>query len=123
MQSHSPENLPNGLMPMPYPTQRRHLVAKVLPYEILSVVVDPVFGLDLPFALRLAPTVQCLVANDFVDLPLPGFDLVVGLTLDLPLAVLVLGGSGPTGGFTVRRLGGQTSRGTSLVSGSPAICN
>ena len=91
-------------------------MAKALPYEIPSVAADPVFGLDLPFALRLAPTVQYLVANDLVDLPL------LGTTCPLALA-RKLGGPGPTGGFTARRLGGQTSKGTSLVTGSPAICN
>ncbi len=65
-------------------------MAKALPYEIPSVAVDPVFGLGLPFALRLALTVQYLVANDLVDLPLLGFDLVVDLFVDQPLAVPVL---------------------------------
>ncbi len=54
------------------------------------MVVDPVFGLDLPFASRLALTVQYLVANDLLDLPLLDFVLVVGLLLDLLLAVPVL---------------------------------
>ncbi len=65
-------------------------MAKALPYEIPSVVVDLVSDLDLPFALKPAPTVQYLVANGFVGLPLLGFCLVAGLILDPPLAVLVL---------------------------------
>ncbi len=65
-------------------------MAITLLYEIPSVAVDPVFGLGLPFALGLALTVQYPVANDLVDLPLLGSDLVVDLVLDLPLAVLVV---------------------------------
>ena len=105
----------------------------MLPYEIPSVVVDPVFGLDLPFALRLALIVQYPVANELVGLPYLGFGLVADLFLVLPqvvpvllpvhlhplvvLAVLVVGlvpvplrllvgGPSLTGGFAARRLGG-----------------
>ena len=75
---------------MPYPTQRRHLLAIMLLYEILSAVVDPVFGPDLPFALRLALIGQYPVANELVDLPYLGFDLMVDLFLVLPLVVPAL---------------------------------
>ncbi len=62
----------------------------MLPYEILSAVVDPVFGPDLPFALRLALIVQYPVANELVGLPYLGFDLVADLFLVLPLVVPAL---------------------------------
>ncbi len=65
-------------------------MATMLLYEIPSVVVDPVFGLDLPFALRLALIVQYLVANELVGLPYLGFGHVADLFLVLPLVVPVL---------------------------------
>ncbi len=52
-------------------------MAIMLPCGIPSVVVDPVSGLDWPFASTLAPIVQCLVANALVGLPCLGFVLVV----------------------------------------------
>ncbi len=65
-------------------------MAIMLPYEIPSVAADPVFGLGLPFASRLALIVQYPVANELVDLPYLGFGLVADLFLVLPLVVPVL---------------------------------
>ncbi len=53
-------------------------------------VAVPVFGLDVPFALALVLTAQCLVANDLVDWPLLDFVHAVDLLLALLLAVPVL---------------------------------
>ncbi len=75
---------------MPYPAQRRHHMAIMLPGGNLSMAVDPVFGLDLPFALKLALIAQYPVANNLVDWPLLDFVLEVELLLDLLLAVPVL---------------------------------
>ncbi len=75
---------------MPYPIQKRHRVATMLPCESLSVAAVPVFGLDVPSALELALTAQYLAANDLVDWSLLDFVLEVDLLLDLLLAVPVL---------------------------------
>ncbi len=62
----------------------------MLPYGILSAVVAPVSGPDLPFVSRLAQVVQYPAAIELVDLPLLGFDPEGDLLLVLALAVQVL---------------------------------
>ncbi len=75
---------------MLYPTQRMHLLATMLAYGILSAVVAPVSGPDLPFVSRPAQVAQYPAATELVDLPLLGFDPEGDLLLVLALAVQVL---------------------------------
>ena len=86
--------------------------------HLAQTAIDPTL---VPTDLRSAP-MDCIVSGKQLSTPAacPG----AGSGTTYPLAhARILGGPGLAGRFAARCLGGRTSRGTSLVVGSPAICN